>query len=149
MANIQQRDAQQRKRSKSDELRERRLERLNERRQKMRERLEMRRSDREQQEEEANFYGFHQRPPPKDFPQGDVYIETDNDDMDHEDSKLPFQSNDQWLMFDGQSDLDRDYYENLKMGEFDIDENSKGYDEFFEANMLNKGDLRPSDHPCK
>ncbi|XP_003426648.1 uncharacterized protein LOC100678525 [Nasonia vitripennis] len=72
-----------RKRNK-DELRERLVERMNERKQRLREKQEQIRRDKEERREtnqsnENNFYGFQEREPLQNFPEGDMYFETEGE----------------------------------------------------------------------
>lgn len=82
-----------RKRNKQEELRERLLERMNDRKQRLREKQEQIRRDKEErrdisQSNENNFYGFQEREPLKNFPEGDIYFETGGESAEKADEEM-------------------------------------------------------------
>jgi hypothetical protein len=160
---------------KTEEAKERLIERFNERKQRLRERQELKREKEElkkdsRDSDENNFYGFQRREPLKNFPEGDIYLQTEinsnkkkNIDHDYEDDDnvnnemYQIQARRNWKRSNSRSDMDEDedtwfedsgevnsmpneFYENVKLQSFNTKDNLKDYGELWEAESLHKDD---------
>ncbi|XP_011500397.1 PREDICTED: uncharacterized protein LOC105364207 [Ceratosolen solmsi marchali] len=159
-----------RKRIKTEEAKERLIERVNERKQRLRERQEQKREKEDLKKEsrdsnENNFYGFQHGEPLKNFPEGDVYFQTeintnknkgincdynDDDNINKEMYKNWKRSNiptdmDEYknLWFDESGEtkhMPTDFFENLKLQTLNSKENFKNYGELWEIESFHKNE---------
>lgn len=111
--------------------------------------------------DENNFYGFFRRDPVKGFPEGDIfvttgdsleqnrkdydYIEDEDDDNDNSEEKntqhnqksiLDHTKDNTWIEEDKDDHCDyipNEFFENIKLSNTKIKENSKNYDDLWEA----------------